>query len=34
MGRNGVAICQAPDYQVVPKIISDGSGGAIITWGE
>ena len=32
--ENGVAICQAPEYQVVPKIISDGSGGAIITWGD
>jgi len=32
--ENGVAICQANEYQVVPKIISDGSGGAIITWGD
>ena len=32
--QNGVAICQAAEYQVVPKIISDGSGGAIITWGD
>ncbi len=32
--ENGVAICQATAYQVVPKILSDGSGGAIITWGD
>lgn len=32
--ENGVAICQAAEYQVVPKIVSDGSGGAIITWGD
>lgn len=29
---NGVAICTAPDGQGAPQIISDGSGGAIITW--
>ncbi len=32
--ENGVAICQAIEDQVVPTIISDGSGGAIITWGD
>jgi len=32
--ENGVAICQAIGDQVVPTIISDGSGGAIITWGD
>jgi hypothetical protein len=32
--ENGVAICQATGNQVVPTIISDGSGGAIITWGD
>jgi hypothetical protein len=29
---NGVAICIAPDEQTYPQIISDGNGGAIITW--
>jgi hypothetical protein len=29
---NGVPICTAPNYQLLPEIISDGSGGAIITW--
>jgi hypothetical protein len=29
---NGVGICTAVNYQQHPKIISDGSGGAIITW--
>lgn len=29
---NGAAICTAEDYQVDPKIVSDGSGGAIIVW--
>jgi hypothetical protein len=29
---NGVAICTASHDQVHPTIISDGSGGAIITW--
>lgn len=29
---NGVAICTSVGKQVYPKIISDGSGGAIITW--
>jgi hypothetical protein len=29
---NGVAICTAPDYQGYLAIVSDGSGGAIITW--
>lgn len=32
--ENGVAICQATGNQVVPCIISDGFGGAIITWGD
>jgi hypothetical protein len=32
--ENGVAICRATENQVMPKIISDGSGGAIITWGD
>ncbi len=32
--ENGVAICQASENQVAPTIISDGSGGAIITWGD
>jgi hypothetical protein len=29
---NGVAICTATNFQEVPKLVSDGSGGAIITW--
>ncbi len=29
---NGVAICTASDSQYLPKMISDGSSGAIITW--
>ena len=29
---NGVAICTAPNTQGPPQLISDGSGGAIITW--
>jgi len=29
---NGVAICTASDYQYDPAIVTDGSGGAIITW--
>ncbi|MCK4353305.1 T9SS type A sorting domain-containing protein [candidate division WOR-3 bacterium] len=29
---NGVVICDATDEQWVPRVISDGSGGAIITW--
>jgi len=29
---NGVAICTATSYQYYPTLISDGSGGAIITW--
>jgi len=29
---NGVAIYDGVDYQYSPKLISDGSGGAIITW--
>lgn len=31
---DGVAICTATGNQVVPKIISNGSGGAIISWGD
>jgi hypothetical protein len=30
--NNGVAICTAPNNQYLPKIISDGAGGAIATW--
>jgi hypothetical protein len=29
---NGVAICTAPGIQWYPQVLSDGSGGAIITW--
>jgi len=31
-GENGVVICDAEGNQGLPAIISDGSGGAIITW--
>ena len=31
-GANGTIICNAPNRQDVPKITTDGSGGAIITW--
>jgi len=33
-GKNGVAMCAASGDQDFPQIISDGSGGAIITWDE
>jgi len=29
---NGVVICNATDVQDYPQIISNGAGGAIITW--
>ena len=29
---NGVALCTATDYQYLPAIVSDGAGGAIVTW--
>ena len=29
---NGVAICTAANYQEFPTIVSDGAGGAVITW--
>ncbi len=29
---NGVAICTASNYQSSPELVSDGQGGAIITW--
>jgi hypothetical protein len=31
---NGVAVCSAPDDQGAPQLISDGAGGAIITWDD
>jgi hypothetical protein len=31
-GNNGVAVCTAPVDQINPTIVSDGTGGAIITW--
>lgn len=31
---NGVIICNATDHQDFPQIISDGEGGAIITWND
>ncbi|MCI0698556.1 T9SS type A sorting domain-containing protein, partial [candidate division KSB1 bacterium] len=31
---DGVAICTATSYQVSPTIVSDGAGGAIITWND
>ena len=29
---DGIAVCAAADYQLLPAIVSDGSGGAIIAW--
>jgi hypothetical protein len=29
---NGIALCTATGYQEVPQIVSDGAGGAIVTW--
>jgi len=29
---NGIPICIAPDDQSIPRMISDGAGGAIVTW--
>jgi len=31
---NGVAVCTAANFQGSPQLVSDGSGGAIITWGD
>jgi predicted lipoprotein with Yx(FWY)xxD motif len=31
-GTNGTAICSAANNQLYPTLVSDGSGGAIITW--
>lgn len=31
---NGVAICTATDFQSDPALVSDGNGGAIITWSD
>ena len=31
-GANGVALCTAAGGQQVPTIVSDGAGGAIVTW--
>jgi len=31
---NGIAICTAANDQTVPKIVSDGEGGAIIAWSD
>jgi len=31
---NGVALCTAVDNQQSPTIVSDGAGGAIVTWGD
>ena len=29
---NGIPVCTGPDFQIYPAIVSDGTGGAIITW--
>ena len=34
LASNGVAICTDAGYQHSPRIISDGLGGAIITWAD
>ncbi len=31
---NGLAICTAAQYQLYPTLVSDGAGGAIVTWGD
>ncbi len=31
---NGVALCTAPGEQHYPRIVSDGAGGAIVTWSD
>src|SRR5262249_27867625 len=31
---DGVAICTAPNDQVSPRVASDGTGGAVVTWGD
>ena len=31
---DGVAVCTAPDDQIYPSAISDGAGGAIVTWDD
>ena len=33
-GTNGVAVCTAAEYQEAPRIVSDESSGAIITWND
>ena len=32
--EDGVVICDAADWQQTPRLVSDGSGGAIITWDD
>lgn len=32
--EDGVAICTAANLQISPRIVSDGAGGAIVTWGD
>lgn len=32
--ENGVALCTATGSQIQPRAISDGAGGAIVTWGD
>ncbi|MCX5750791.1 MAG: hypothetical protein NT099_03865 [Candidatus Saganbacteria bacterium] len=31
-GKDGIAVCAAPKNQLYPNVISDGQGGAIVTW--
>jgi len=31
---NGVALCTATDFQLQPKIVTDGAGGAVVAWGD
>lgn len=33
-GAGGVAVCTAASYQLYPGIVSDGDGGAILTWDD
>lgn len=31
-GKDGLPICEAPGDQTFPRIVSDGTGGAVVTW--
>jgi hypothetical protein len=33
-GQDGVPVCTAPDEQLTPRMVADGSGGAILVWDD